>query len=662
MSLAVIVIANDFSAINVALPTMEKDFDTNINTIQWVVNAYALTFGVMIVTGGKLADMFGRRNAFFLGTAIFASMSALGGAAQTETWLIASRTLMGIGGALMWPAILGMTFAILPEEKAGLAGGIILGAAGLGNALGPLIGGVLTDLASWRWIFFLNVPVAAFAVLVTYWLVHVKEPESADHKIDYAGITTLSVGLVSLLVALDQVDDWGWGDPKVIGLLALCVVMLIAFIPIERRADTHALVPKEVMRNESFTASCLAILFMSATFFAALLYLPQFMEKQLGYSPLEAGVGILPFLATFALVSFIAGPLYNRVGPKVLAIVGAACITVGPFLLSMVDQGSGYDSLIIGMVVLGIGVGSFYPTATTAGVTSVDSSQTSLAGGIIYMFQIAGGSIGLGLTTTVFSAAVPPFVDGLQAGFRLDASLSSSAAGFSRAQSRPPTRPKDPYGQPSAAALFDVVNAGTAEQHVAAFAAAQQVVAATADKTIVAAATVEPVVTAAADEDVVADPTDQFVVATASDQFVVAGAAAQRRRHPHFVADDDGVVAAVGVDFEAGDRARFAEQRVHVAFGMGADGAADFEHRVRFDCEVTAVGREVDADQVRFVAAGQEHGQRAFAGVGDRGGKRHQQGGEDQNRSLHRAGIRPDRAQTSSMATTRPCRRCGVGR
>jgi EmrB/QacA subfamily drug resistance transporter len=424
MGLAVIVIANDFSAINVALPTMEKDFDTNINTIQWVVNAYALTFGVMIVTGGRLADMFGRRNAFFLGTAIFASMSALGGAAQTETWLIASRTLMGIGGALMWPAILGMTFAILPEDKAGLAGGIILGAAGLGNALGPLIGGVLTDLASWRWIFFLNVPVSAFAVLVTYRLVHVKEPESADHKIDYAGITTLSLGLVSLLVALDQVDDWGWGDPKVIGLLALCVVMLIAFIPIERRADTHALVPKEVMRNESFTASCLAILFMSATFFAALLYLPQFMEKQLGYSPLEAGVGILPFLATFAVVSFVAGPLYNRVGAKTLAIIGAACITAGPFFFSMVDEGSGYDSLIIGMVVLGIGVGSFYPTATTAGVTSVDSSQSSLAGGIIYMFQIAGGSIGLGLTTTVFSAAIPPFVDGLQAGFRLDAALS----------------------------------------------------------------------------------------------------------------------------------------------------------------------------------------------------------------------------------------------
>ncbi|HWO46611.1 MAG TPA: MFS transporter [Solirubrobacterales bacterium] len=424
MAVAVVVIANDFSAINVALPTMEQDFDTDVNTIQWVVNAYALTFGVLIVTGGRLADMFGRRNAFFAGTAIFASMSALGGAAPSEALLIGARVLMGIGGALMWPAILGMTYELLPEEKAGLAGGIIIGAAGLGNAVGPLIGGVLTQELSWRWIFFLNVPISAFAVAVTWSLVHVKEPEVSERRIDYPGIAAISIGLVSLLVALDQVSDWGWSDPRVIGLLALAAAMLLAFLPLERRAGAHALVPKEVMRNESFTASCIAILFMSATFFAALLYLPQFMEKQLGYTPLEAGVGMLPFLATFALVSFVAGPLYNRLGAKPLVVLGAACITVAPFLFSLVDSGSGYDSLLIGMLVLGVGIGSFYPTATTAGVTSVDESQTSLAGGIIYMFQIAGGSIGLGLTTTVFSAAIPPFADGIEAGFRLDAALS----------------------------------------------------------------------------------------------------------------------------------------------------------------------------------------------------------------------------------------------
>jgi EmrB/QacA subfamily drug resistance transporter len=423
MGISVVVIANDFSAVNVALPTMEKDFHTNVNTIQWVINAYALTFGVMIVTGGRLADLFGRKRAFFLGTAIFASMSALGGAAQTETWLIFSRVVMGIGGALMWPAILGMTYEILPEEKAGLAGGIVIGAAGLGNAMGPLVGGVLTDAFSWRWIFFLNVPVAIFAVIVTYYLVKVKEPDAGEQRIDYPGIAAISIGLVSLLVALDQVDDWGWSDPRVIGLLAVAAVFVAAFVPLERRAGMNALVPRAVMRNENFRSSCLAILFMSATFFAALLYLPQFMQEHLGYSPLEAGVGMLPFLGTFAIVSFVAGPLYNRLGAKPLAALGAACITIAPFVFSQVGEGSGYSSLIAGMVVLGIGIGSFYPTATTAGVTSVDESQTSLAGGIVYMFQIAGGSIGLGLTTAVFSSQAS-FVDGIQAAFRLDAGLS----------------------------------------------------------------------------------------------------------------------------------------------------------------------------------------------------------------------------------------------
>src|ERR1700749_5349447 len=210
MGAAVVVIANDFSAINVALPTMEQDFHTNANTIQWVVNAYALTFGVMIVTGGRLADMFGRRNAFFLGAAIFALFSAAGGVAPTETFLIITRALMGIGAALMLPSIIGMTYAILPEDKAGLAGGIIMGAAGLGNAAGPLIGGVLTDLASWRWILFVHVPITAFAVAVVWSGVHLAEPEDVDHAIDYKGFAAISVGLVSLLIALDQVDDWGW--------------------------------------------------------------------------------------------------------------------------------------------------------------------------------------------------------------------------------------------------------------------------------------------------------------------------------------------------------------------------------------------------------------------------------------------------------------------
>jgi MFS family permease len=254
--------------------------------------------------------------------------------------------------------------------------------------------------------------------------VHLEESEKADHSIDYKGIAAISIGLVSLLVALDQVDDWGWSDPRVIFMLVLAVVLVVAFVPIERRAGRHALIPASIIANRDFASSCVGILCMSATFFASLLYLPQFMESQLGFSPLEAGTGMLPALATFALVSFVAGPLYGRLGAKPLAVVGAGCMCTAAILFSLVGANAGYGALVPGMLVLGIGVGSFYPTATTAGVTSVDEAQASLAGGIVYMFQIAGGSIGLGLTTTVFSSFNPPFIDGFQAGFRLDAGIA----------------------------------------------------------------------------------------------------------------------------------------------------------------------------------------------------------------------------------------------
>ena len=172
MGLGVFLIANDFTALAVALPVIEKEFDTDVDTVQWVINGYALVFGCLIITGGRLADMFGRRRLFFVGAGIFAVFSALSGAAPTIGTLLGARALMGVGGAIMWPAILGMTFAALPAKKAGLAGGLILGVAGIGNAFGPLLGGLLTDALSWRWVFFLNLPVCAFAILVTWRFIH----------------------------------------------------------------------------------------------------------------------------------------------------------------------------------------------------------------------------------------------------------------------------------------------------------------------------------------------------------------------------------------------------------------------------------------------------------------------------------------------------------
>src|SRR5687767_8569734 len=244
MGLGVLLIANDFTALNVALPAIEEDFDVDVSTAQWVINAYCLVFGMAIVTGGRLADMFGRRRIFFMGAAIFAFFSLIGGIAPDAGVLIAMRVGMGIGGALMWPAILGMTYEALPASKAGLAGGLILGAAGIGNEMGPLLGGLLTDELSWRWIFFLNVPIAGFAVAITYLRVR-ESAASARERIDYTGISILSVALLLLLLGFDQAADWGWGDPRVVAFFAVAAALIVTFALIEPRMGGRALVPAD---------------------------------------------------------------------------------------------------------------------------------------------------------------------------------------------------------------------------------------------------------------------------------------------------------------------------------------------------------------------------------------------------------------------------------
>jgi EmrB/QacA subfamily drug resistance transporter len=423
MGVAVLVIANDFTALSVAIPAIEKTFSTDVTTAQWVINGYAMVFGVCIVTGGRLADMFGRRRIFFIGSAIFAIFSVIGGFAPDIWLLLAARFTMGIGGALMWPAILGMTFALLPANKAGLAGGLVLGAAGLGNAVGPLLGGVLTDTVGWRWIFFINLPVAAVAILVTYLVVAPDARPKEHERIDYLGMTALSAGLLALLLALDWGTDLGWTDLPILGLFAVAAAALIGFFFVERGAGSRALVPDDVMRNRSFAAASLATLMMSAIFFAALLYLPQFMSKVLKFSAIGSGAGLLPMMGTFAVTSFAAGRLYERLGPKTMVTLGAALLAAGMFLLSAISSTTTYDQLIFGMVVLGMGVGLFYSSITTAAITALDPSRSSLAGAIVYMCQIAGGSIGLGLNTAIVVSA-PNIAEGIHYAFLFDGALA----------------------------------------------------------------------------------------------------------------------------------------------------------------------------------------------------------------------------------------------
>ncbi len=402
MGLAVFVIANDFTAMAVALANIEHDFNADVATVQWVINAYALVFGVLIITGGKLADLYGRRRIFFIGAAIFALFSLLGGVATNAIWLIAARAIMGVGGALMWPAVLGMTFAALPPKKAGLAGGLILGLCGIGNAAGPLIGGALIAAFNWRWILYLNVPIAIVACVVTWLKVHQPVEKAAGARLDYAGVSVLSIGLVSLLLALDEASAWGFSNPFVVGLFVLFAVLIAAFPFVERRAGEQALLPSTLLRNREFSSACLSVLLLSSIFFSAIVYLPAFMQKILGYSALEAGLGLLPMMLSFTFMSFVSGTLYERFGAKPIIALGAALMTVGALLLSFLHAQAGFGSIVAAMIFLGIGLGLYISSTTTAGVTALDPAQASLAGGVIYLFQIAGGSIGLGLVTAIF--------------------------------------------------------------------------------------------------------------------------------------------------------------------------------------------------------------------------------------------------------------------
>jgi EmrB/QacA subfamily drug resistance transporter len=426
MGLAVFVISNDFTSLAVALPQIERDLGADVGTVQWVINAYALVFGVLIVTGGRLADIFGRRRMFFIGIAIFAAFSALGGAAQSAPMLIAARALMAIGGAMIWPAVVGMVFAIVPPSRAGLAGGLILGVSGIGNAFGPMIGGLLTDELSWRWVLFLNLPIAAIATAVTYTTVPRDSASGERERMDYAGVATLSLSLVSLLVALDQSTDWGWGDPRIIGMLVVSVAAFWAFVITQRHGRGHALVPPDVVANRTFLTACVATLLASGTFFAVLLYAPQFTQKILGYDALQSGVALLPMMAVFGLTSFAAGPLYNKLGGRPLLLAGAALMPLGVLALSFLQADSDYLAMVPGLAILGVGCGLFYSALTTVAMTSLDPAPTGVGGGILYMFQLVGGSIGLGLTTTVVLSG-DGFVDGLQAGFRVDAAFGVAA-------------------------------------------------------------------------------------------------------------------------------------------------------------------------------------------------------------------------------------------
>ncbi len=396
-------ISLDFASVDLALPSLERDYDLNLDQVQWVINGYVIAFAVLMVTGGRFADAYGRKRIFLLGMAIFGLSSLVGGMAWSGGSIIAFRVLQGVGAALMWPAMIGLACAAVGEKNRGFALGLVMGTCSIGNAAGPVVGGALTLWLSWRWVLWINVPMAALAMLITALTVPRDPPvEGPRPQNDFLGMAILTVGLVALMVVAYQVQTWGWSSGKTLGLLALAVLLLGTFPWVERRVP-EALVPPALMRNPEFLTLCLSAMVICELFFVVLLYFTQYAMKFRGDNPMWAGACVVPFMLSYGVVSYAGGPLYARFGARRLLAWGLGATIIAGVLLAaggMNGEGWIYNGALI---LLGLGVGAVIPTISTRAIETVGVAHASLASGVTFMCQLSGAALLLAVTTALFT-------------------------------------------------------------------------------------------------------------------------------------------------------------------------------------------------------------------------------------------------------------------
>ncbi len=371
-------IALDFASIDLALPALENAFGLDLDSVQWVINSYVLAFSVLMVSGGRFADAYGRRRVFLLGMGIFALASLLGGLAWSGGSLIGFRVLQGIGAALLWPAMIGMACAAVGEANRGFALGLIFGTCSLGNAAGPVVGGALTEWFSWRWVLWINVPLALLCLVATVLAVPKDEPGAAQPKNDWTGMGLLTSGLVALMVLVYQGQSWGWTSPAILALGLASVVLLGAFLVIEPRVK-DALVPSDLMRNPEFLALCYSVLAICQVFFIVLLYFTQYAMKFLGDDPVQAGSRVVLFMLSYGVVSYFGGPLYKKLGARRLLLFGLAISVVASFLLGWFGPGAQPVIFQVSLILLGIGVGAVIPNVSSRAIETVEHSHSAMA-------------------------------------------------------------------------------------------------------------------------------------------------------------------------------------------------------------------------------------------------------------------------------------------
>ncbi len=421
------VVVLDASIVNVALPSIGRALDFSQENLPWVVNAYVLTFGGFLLLGGRIADLLGRRRVFMAGLMLVAVASLAAGFASTEGQLIAARAAQGLGAAIISPAALSIvttTFSDGAERNKAL--GVWGAVAGSGGAAGVLLGGILTDGLGWEWVLWVNVPVSLIAFALSPRLIAESRSEVETRAFDVAGAVTVTAALSILVYALVDANSAGWGSFQTIGLIALSVALMAAFIAIELRS-AKPLVPCSIFRIRTLTGANVVGLLVGASLFSMFFFITLYMQQVLGYSPIHAGLSYLPLALVIMASAGIASQLVTKVGYKPVLAIGMLFILVGLLWFSQVSVGGGFTTDILGPSLLAAaGLGFAFVTTTIAAVSGVEENEAGLASGLINTSQQIGGALGLAVLSTiatsrtddVMSTGSSSLVNGLTEGFQ----------------------------------------------------------------------------------------------------------------------------------------------------------------------------------------------------------------------------------------------------
>jgi EmrB/QacA subfamily drug resistance transporter len=415
VSVATFMLLLDITVVNVALPSIRKDLGASFSDLQWVVDAYALTLAALVLTAGSLADRLGRRRVFAAGLAIFSFASLLAALAPDPTFLNLSRAVQGIGGAVMFAvslALIAQEFAAGRER--GTAMGLYGATIGVAVAIGPLVGGALTDGLGWRSIFYVNVPIGIAAIAITYLkLRETRDPNAT--RVDWAGVATFSGALFALVLALVRGNDEGWGSTLIVSLFSAAAALMVAFVAVERRVR-EPMLPLGLFKLPSFTGVQLAAFAVSGSAFALFLYLTLYLQNYLGYSPLEAGLRYLPLTLASFFVAPIAGALLSRVPARFLMSAGLGIAGTGLLLMSGIGAADEWTTLLGGFLVLGAGVGLLNPVIADVALSVVPKERSGMAAGINDTFRQVGVAVGIAVWGAIFVGRGASKVSELTAG------------------------------------------------------------------------------------------------------------------------------------------------------------------------------------------------------------------------------------------------------